>query len=112
LIALGRPLSQQNLSELFNEITPAKDLRLDTRTAWLDSGWFATPEPVRDTGYSVSVILSEDKAVCCQNSAEIIKRAIPMNYNKEMSAWPEFKGHLIAPQRSIYYDRKTGAVLL
>jgi len=113
LIALGYPLSQTDLSARFNALSPQEELRLDTRTAWLDSGWFATPEPVRMPGYSVSVILSEDESACRQSNAEIIKRAIPMNYSdKIMGRWPEFKGNFIAPAGTICYDRKTGAVLL
>lgn len=112
LIALGHSLSQAHLSELFNKLSLPEELKLDIRTAWLDSGWFATREPIRKPGYSVSVILSEDEKVCRQSSAQIIKRAIPMNYDKEMSNWPEFKGHLIAPAEAIKYDAKTGAVLL
>jgi CRISPR-associated endonuclease/helicase Cas3 len=111
LIAIGRPLSQTDLSERFNALSSFEELRLDTRTAWLDSGWFATPEPVRDSGYSVSVILAEDEKPCRESNAEIIKRAIPMNYAKKMSCWPEFKGHFIAPPGAISYRAKAGAVL-
>jgi CRISPR-associated endonuclease/helicase Cas3 len=112
LIALGRPLSQTDLSDRFNALSPNEELRLDTRTAWLDSGWFATPEPIRDLGYSVSVILSEDEKACRESTTEITKRAIPMNYDKKMSCWPEFKGNLIAPIEAIKYEAKSGAVLV
>lgn len=113
LIALGHPLRQIDLSARFNALSPPEELRLDTRTAWLDSGWFATPEPLRLPGYSVSVILPEDEGACRQSNAEIIKRAIPMNFsNAIMGCWPEFKGNFIAPAGAIDYDRKTGGVLL
>jgi CRISPR-associated endonuclease/helicase Cas3 len=112
LIALVRPLQQTDLSAVFNALSRQEELRLDTRTAWLDSGWFATPEPLRMPGYSVSVILSEDESACRQSNAEIVKRAIPMNYSdKIMGHWPEFKGNFIAPTGAIDYDQKTGAVL-
>ena len=112
LAALNRPLSQSDLSRRFNDLSPPEDLRLDIRTAWLDSGWFATPEPVRESACSVSVILPEDEYACRQSSLEIIRRVIPMNYNKKMIGWSEFKGNLIAPLEAISYDRKRGAVLL
>jgi CRISPR-associated endonuclease/helicase Cas3 len=113
LIALDRPLSQADLSERFNALSPQRELRFDTRTAWLDSGWFATPQPVRSPGYSVSVILPEDENACRQSDREITKRAIPMNYSEtKMSGWPEFKGNFLAPAGAIDYNRKTGAVLL
>jgi CRISPR-associated endonuclease/helicase Cas3 len=112
LMALNRPLKQADLSERFNLLSPAGELRLDTRTAWLDSGWFATPEPVREVGYSVSVILPEDEKACRQDAKEIIKRAVPMNYDKVMKDWREWKNHLIAPRGVIHYNAKTGAVPL
>lgn len=111
LIALGHPLDQAVLSERFNQLSPSEELRLDTRTAWLDSGWFATPEPVREAGYSVSVILPEDQRICRESTVEIIRRALPMNYNQSMKGWREFKGNLLAPDGAIAYDAKTGAVL-
>ncbi len=111
LIAVGHPLDQAVLSERFNQLSPSEELRLDTRTAWLDSGWFATPEPVREAGYSVSVILPEDQRISRESNVEIIKSSIPMNYNQRMKDWPEFKGNLLAPVGAIAYDAKTGAVL-
>src|SRR5262249_244450 len=39
LIELNHPLSQADLSKRFNELSPQEELRPDTRTAWLDSGW-------------------------------------------------------------------------
>jgi hypothetical protein len=61
----------------------------------------------------VSVILPEDEKACRESRAEIIRRAIPMNYRADrMAHWREFKGHLIAPSGAIDYKRKTGAVLL
>lgn len=110
---LHHPLRQIDLAQRFNALSPQEELQLDTRTGWLDSGWFAEPEEVRKPGYSVSVILAEDEKACRESRAEIIRRAIPMNYRADrMEHWREFKGHLIAPPGAIKYDRKTGAVLL
>lgn len=112
LMKLNRPLAQADLSERFNALSPLKELTIDIRNRWLDDGWMATPELVREIGYSVSVILAEDEKACRQSSAEIIKRAIPMNYNaNRMKGWPEFKGHLIAPPGAIDYNKERGAVL-
>jgi CRISPR-associated endonuclease/helicase Cas3 len=112
LIGLNRPLTQIDLAQFFNALSPQKELHLDTRVGWLDSGWLAEPEEVRKPGYSVSVIMDEDKEICLQSKAEIIKRAIPMNYQaNRMEHWQEYKGHLIAPPGAIEYNPKTGAVL-
>jgi CRISPR-associated endonuclease/helicase Cas3 len=112
LMELDRPLTQADLADWFNRLSPAEELLLSPRTRWLDYGWLATSEPVREMGYSVSIILMEDVRVCRQSSAEMIKHAIPMNYNQAMNNWREWKNHLIAPNGAIHYDRKTGAELL
>lgn len=113
LINLNHPLRQIDLSQRFNALSLQEELHLDTRTGWLDSGWLAEPEEIRKPGYSVSVIMHEDENACRDSRAEIIRRAIPMNYRADrMEHWREFKGHLIAPSGAIDYNRKTGAVLL
>ena len=112
LMKSGEAIRQADLVAQFNRLSPAAELRLDVRTAWLDSGWFATPEQVRDIGHSVSVLLPEDEQACRQSAAEMIRRAIPMNHHSVMKNWPEWKNHLIAPSGAIHYDKKTGAVLL
>jgi CRISPR-associated endonuclease/helicase Cas3 len=113
LISLNHPLRQTDLSQRFNALSLQEELHLDTRTGWLDSGWLAEPEEVRKPGYSVSVIMHEDAKACRESRAEIIRRAIPMNYRADrMEHWEEFKGNLIAPPGAIDYNRKTGAVLL
>jgi CRISPR-associated endonuclease/helicase Cas3 len=113
LISLSHPLRQTDLSQRFNALSLQEELHLDTRTGWLDSGWLAEPEEVRKPGYSVSVIMHEDEKACRESRAEIIRRAIPMNYRADrMEHWREFKGHLIALPGAIDYNRKTGAVLL
>jgi CRISPR-associated endonuclease/helicase Cas3 len=113
LIGLKVPLRQVDLARRFHALSPPEKLEWSTRTAWLDSGWWAEPEEVRKPGYSVSVIMDEDEEACRQSKTEIIKRAIPLNYQaKRMESWREFKGNLIAPPGAIRYCRKTGAVLL
>ncbi|MDQ3254719.1 MAG: CRISPR-associated helicase Cas3', partial [Acidobacteriota bacterium] len=105
-------LTQADLAVCFNALSPQEELKLNLQCNWLDSGWFAEPEHIRDTGISVSVLMAEDMEACRANSAEIIKRAIPMNYNaRRMNGWREYKGHLIAPNDAIEYDAKTGAKL-
>lgn len=113
LMQLRRPLCQVDLSNCFNELSPDEELELDIRTAWLDSGWMATPEPVREADCTVSVILPDDEPACLESYKKIIKLAIPMNYSeKRMKGWREYKGNLIAPRGAIDYDSEKGATLL
>jgi len=106
-----RPLNQIDLAESFKGLPSHDDDNkpLNTNTNWLDSGWFAEPESVRDLGVSISIILDEDKVACRQSAKERVRKAIPMNFDKRMENWPEFKGHLIAPPNAIDYDEHRGA---
>jgi CRISPR-associated endonuclease/helicase Cas3 len=108
---LQRPLTQADLAEAFNSISPTKELQLELRTEWLDSGYFAIPGPVREAGISVSVILPEDEALCRQDRKEIIWKAIPMNFDSRrgMDNWRELKGNLIAPPNTVDYKKEIGA---
>lgn len=112
LINLNCPLSQADLAEYFQKLPSIDDEKLDKRalrTNWLDSGWFAIPEEVREPNVSVSVILPEDVSACLHSSKEIINKSIPMNYSKKMEGWGELKGNLIAPPNTIEYDKERGA---
>ena len=112
LINLNQPLRQSDLAEHFNKLSPSEPPHFNTLTRWLDYGWHTIPESVREPSVSVSIILPEDEKVCRQSKAEIVRRAIPMNFNSEMQNWREFKGNLIAPKGAIHYDKRTGAIWL
>ncbi|MCC6328787.1 MAG: CRISPR-associated helicase Cas3' [Acidobacteria bacterium] len=108
----ARPLSQADLAEHFRKLRSIDENKLDKkalRTGWLDSGWFAMPEEVREPNVSVSVILPEDERVCRENRKEIINKAIPMSYKNRMKDWSELKGNLIAPPNTIEYCKERGA---
>lgn len=108
---LNRPLNQIDLAESFKALPQENDNNepLNTRTNWLDSGWFAEPESVREPSVSVSIILPEDETACRQSAKERVRKAIPVNFSKRMENWLEFKGHLIAPPNAIDYDEERGA---
>lgn len=110
LIGLGHPLSQADLSERFNALSPKGELNEDIRAEWLDYGWIAKPERIRDIDYSVTVILPDDEQACRQDAKEFINRAIPMNYHNRMKNWRELRGYLLAPRDAIDYDAERGAV--
>jgi CRISPR-associated endonuclease/helicase Cas3 len=109
LINLNRPISQFDLAEYFQKLPVEDEGKLNLFTNWLDSGWFAMPESVRDPNVSVSVILPEDENVCQQDRRQIINKSIPMTYKKQMENWRELKGNLIAPPNTIAYCKQRGA---
>jgi CRISPR-associated endonuclease/helicase Cas3 len=111
LINLNRPLSQADLVACFNAMATDEIPRLDLHTNWLDSGWFAEPESVREPSVTVSVILHQDESDCRKDVQLLIKKAIPMNLDprRQMRTWKEYKGTLIAPPDTIDYDKERGA---
>ena len=112
LIKLNRPLSQADLADYFQRLPTRDENELNLkalRTNWLDSGWFALPESVREPNVSVSVILPEDEKICEQSRRQITNKTIPMNYDKRMEGWGDFKGNLIAKPNTIEYDKQRGA---
>lgn len=110
LIGLNRPLCQVDLAEYFHKLSIEDKGELNLFTNWLDSGWFAVPESVRDPNVSVSVILAEDVKACLQNGKEITNKAIPMTFNsRKMDGWKELKSNLIAPPNTIEYCKMRGA---
>ena len=112
LINLNRSLSQADLTVYFHKIPSISDDKLDKRslrTNWLDSGWYAVPEEIREPNISVSVILPEDENVCLMSSREIVNKSIPMTYKAEMNDWRKLKGNLIAPPNRISYSKERGA---
>ncbi len=113
LINLNCPLSQADLAEYFQRLPLPDEEKLDNRalrTGWLDSGWFAIPEEIREPNVLVSIILAgEDEKICRQYPKEIINKAIPMTYKKQMEKWHQLKGNLIAPPDTIAYCKERGA---
>lgn len=109
LIALSESISQEDLSDQFKNLVEAKELELNLSVGWLDSGWCAEPESIRDANNSVSIILKKDEGNCRDSSEELINKTIPMNYDKRMEHWKDYKGNLIDRNDEIEYDEKRGA---
>jgi CRISPR-associated endonuclease/helicase Cas3 len=106
---LDRPICQRELSERLEQISSIWPGRLDMRTAWLDSGWCAMPQPIREAGFNVDVILAEDLAICRDSGIERIKRTLPMPYQPRMEHWGTLHGRFVAPTGVIDYDEHRGA---
>ena len=105
----GNGVSQRDLADRFLAIADAKPPRLKLETEWLDSGWCAWPGKIRDSGFSVNVILPEDADACRQSGREIIRRSLPMPYTSRMKGWPILRGAFLAPPGAIQYDDRKGA---
>jgi CRISPR-associated endonuclease/helicase Cas3 len=109
LMRLDRPLSQRDLADCFEEHEAGRPNRLDLRCEWLDSGWCASPGPIRDPSHSVTVILPQDVGACRARGNELIRLGLPMPYSARMERWPKYKGVLLAPPETIRYDCHRGA---
>lgn len=109
LIALGRPLSQSDLSESFLCMAAPADEEYEP-CEWLNTGWIAEPGPVREPGYTVQVIMEADLEACRIDNRQLILNAIPLYYDeRKMRDWPRYKAYLIAPEGSLDYDKERGA---
>lgn len=106
---LDRPVCQRDLSERLEGLASPKPRRLDSRMAWLDSGWCAMPQSVREPGFSVNVLLAEDLRICRDSGLERIRRSLPMPYQPRMEHWLTLHGLFVAPADAIDYDEHRGA---
>lgn len=106
---LDRPVSQRDLAEQLEGLASPKPKRLDSRMAWLDSGWCATLQSVREPGFNVNVLLDEDLEICRSSGLERIRRALPMPYQARMEHWRTLHGLFVAPADAIDYDEYRGA---
>ena len=109
LMELARPLSQRDLADGFLALADAGPLRLDLTMPWLDSGWCATPQSVREPGFTVTVLLAADADRCRVDAKELVKRSLPMPYHERMESWTRLHGAFVAPPNAIRYDAHRGA---
>jgi CRISPR-associated endonuclease/helicase Cas3 len=112
---MGESISQADLAKKFESYgsgTPSNELE----SSWLDGGPFSRPLPLREEGYTVSVIRNEDMQRYMAGggrvaNSEVIKYSIPMPLwpvKDEIYGWRRLNGALVAPTGRIEYSEKEG----
>lgn len=113
-------VSQADLDSAFRSIEAEEveqDITTDSR--WLDGGPFSTVGPLRENGYTISVIMKEDLQHVMKrgskgiDSKELIKYTIPMLLHPvatEIHGWRRLNNVLIAPAGRIRYSDTEGGV--
>lgn len=110
-----REISQQDLSEV------AAGLGSTTPTAvesnWLEGHWCTYPGFLREAGYTITVLLEQDKADIRQSAdqhgrsfkKEAQRWSVPIRIENGFQQWQRIGFYPVAPKDRIRYDEETGA---
>lgn len=111
----GAEISQQDLSEVAAQLgstTPPP-----VKSNWLEDNWCTYPGPLREAGYTITVLLEQDKAdirqSADQHSRSFMKEAqrwsVPIRIENGFQQWQRIGFYPVAPKDRIRYDEETGA---
>jgi CRISPR-associated endonuclease/helicase Cas3 len=111
----GSTVSQADLSNKFLSCEEGHE-RGSVDSSWLDGGPFSRPSPLREEGYTVSVLMQEDREKCIGKegrvmNAEVAKYSIPMPFwpvRQELPGWERVNGAFVAPQGAVGYSEELG----
>lgn len=108
---IGRPLSQQDLREAYEQLASSSPLHPATDVVWLDRMLDSTPQALREPGTTIDVLREEDLPNV-KHRADAVGYAIPMllgPVSRELARWRRCFGIPVAPTGSIDYDTTWGA---
>jgi len=108
-------LSQADLAAAFEALAERKEVPT-VESAWLEGGPFNKAAPLREAGYTVSVIRPEDKSNCLNERSrpsrkQVTLYAIPMTLypvERELQSWERLQHAFIAPEGRIKYSEEWG----
>jgi hypothetical protein len=108
-------LSQADLALTFEGLAEGSEIH-DVESAWLEGGPFNSAAPLREAGYTVSVIRPEDKSNCLDERGrpsrkQITLYAIPMTLwpvERELQSWERLQHAFVAPEGRIKYSEEWG----
>ncbi|MGD9932891.1 MAG: CRISPR-associated helicase Cas3' [Dehalococcoidia bacterium] len=112
----GRPVSQRDLANAFEELLSDAPAPLQQTSMWLDKGWEIRPESVREDGLTASFLMEEDLPSCMSPLGrpirrEIQRQALPMLVRPvltEIRNWRRLGSMLVAPSGRISYSPMWG----
>ncbi|MDG7011940.1 MAG: CRISPR-associated helicase Cas3' [Nitrososphaerota archaeon] len=85
-------------------------------SAWLDGGPISRPAPLREEGYTVAVVMGEERDGCVTSGGwaagrEVARRSMPMPLwpvMKEIQGWERLNGAFVAPAGRVEYSETLG----
>lgn len=102
-------VSQSDLDNVFRGLETDED-EIPMNSSWLDGGPFSKPGELRESGYTISVIMYEDLHKVKKNgkviNSELVKFTIPMLFDpvsSEIAGWQRLNGVFVAPKNRIEY---------
>jgi CRISPR-associated endonuclease/helicase Cas3 len=107
----GRPVSQRDLAAALNHVSSDQAFPI-LESAWLDGGPLSQRAPLRDPGYSISIIRVEDSARASEDRRAAIGCTIPMPLRPvidEISEWQRIGTARVAPAGRVDYCERWGA---
>ena len=112
----GASLSQADLAAKFGSYHSDDLSRRDCSSSWIDGGPISAPAPLREEGYTFSVIRGEDRSKCLSAAGkpvnrEITKHVIPMPFRQveeEIGGWERLNGVFVAPAGRMLYSEEEG----
>lgn len=103
-------ISQSVLDSTFRKLEQDES-NISMDSSWLDGGPLSRVTPLRESGYTISVIRGEDVPAVKRNdkviNSELAKFTIPMLYHpvaKEIKMWQRLNGVFVAPAKKIEYS--------
>lgn len=114
MIKKGKAISQRDLSEVFAQLSDAKEFdlaRAEERACFFSGLWQTRPGLTRSEGYTVSVLLQADKEELENKNLsgkqlrdEIRSHEVAIPIRDEVLKWDKFGGLRVAPRDSVAYD--------
>jgi len=116
-------ISQQDLARVSAGLSAS--VPKSVRSAWLDDNWCTYPIPLREGGYTMTVLMERDISEIDKAAAERARTSnvtfpqakmheaqrwtVPVRLMKCRSEWKRFKFYYIVPDECIDYSEITGA---
>ena len=111
----GAEISQQDLSKVAAQF--ASNTPTSVESEWLEGHWCTHPGFLREAGYTITVLLEQDKAAIRQSAdnhkksftKEAQRWSVPIRIIKGFQQWKRIGFYPVAPPTEIRYSEETGA---
>lgn len=114
-------ISQANLAETAAKI--ATSMPQAAHSVWLDEGWLSYPQPLREGGGSITVLLEKDMGDIKKEAKRLESEkgrqglfllaaqgwSVPIRLMKGWEQWKRCGFYFIAPSTAVHYSEETGA---